>query len=124
MGFDKPQCFVDTSGDLSEQVGRALVARLNRLVDVAANIGAKCGKRIRESRNMGATVDDIERVFLKHRLLGGNARRAFRGTAERRDSFGDRVGMLASGRCNLIEQSVQRDKARSFNIPMRLLGLG
>ena len=89
MGFDKPQCFVDTSGDLSEQVGRALVARLNRFVDVAANIGTKCGKRVRESRNVGATIDDIERVFLERRLLGGNARRALRGPAERRDPFGD-----------------------------------
>jgi hypothetical protein len=66
---------------------------------------------------------DLEGVFGQARLLRSGPSGSDGRTAELDGALGQLVGMLQDCVHQLVEELVERDEARSFDVPVRLLGL-
>src|SRR5262245_61955201 len=123
VGLDEPEILIDAPRDLGADIGRirvtACVGLLNGLTDARA-VG---GQRGRERLNMVALLHQRERVGFQTRARRRHLDRPLRGATQLDDAFREQIHGVLGGIDHLVEQLVQRDKARPLDIPVRLLGL-
>ena len=72
---------------------------------------------------MVQAIGDRQRILFELRSGRGDPGGALGDAAELNDAFGDHVHIGLDGLIHLVEQFMQADETRAFDVPMRLLHL-
>src|SRR5439155_14793079 len=123
MRFYHPEPFVHAPRDFRKYIGAVRVADL-----VAGGYGpaselAKRRECRSESQGVIMTAGGLGVVFRQVRPLHNHARRSFGITAKLDGALGDEINIFFYILVHLIEELVQSDEVRSFDVPVRVLAL-
>ena len=123
MCFDEPEPFIYAARNFGEQIRRIRVFKFVGQINGIARLASESGQRTGDRLDMGRAVGDVQRILCQAGTLCRRADGAFGNAAQLHDPLGNQIHIRGHGFVDLIEQFVEADEVRSFDVPMRLFHL-